>query len=249
LLHRSLLVFDFDGVLVDGMAEYWWSARRAACRLDPSLTLPERAPESFHRLRPRIHQGWEMVLVAAELGSDAEGGRALLADYDAALAEAMARRGWPPSRLQEVLEKVRRDAIASDRQGWLALHRFYPGVIDRLGRLDAEGADWCVLTTKGGTFAAELLAAAGLTPAFLFGHEDGSKPEVLARLIGAGRPLRFLEDRRPTLERVRSTPGLEPVRCYLVSWGYLGPDDAEGLPDGIRWLDPESFQAPLAHWP
>ncbi|MFN7819100.1 MAG: HAD family hydrolase, partial [Cyanobacteriota bacterium] len=29
-----LLVFDFDGVLVDGMAEYWWSARRAALRLE-----------------------------------------------------------------------------------------------------------------------------------------------------------------------------------------------------------------------
>ncbi len=31
-----LPVFDFDGVLVDGMPEYWWSARRAAleeCRL------------------------------------------------------------------------------------------------------------------------------------------------------------------------------------------------------------------------
>ncbi|MEB3166827.1 MAG: HAD family hydrolase, partial [Cyanobacteriota bacterium] len=32
-----LLVFDFDGVLVDGMAEYWWSARRAALSLDPGL--------------------------------------------------------------------------------------------------------------------------------------------------------------------------------------------------------------------
>ena len=63
-----LPVFDFDGVLVDGMPEYWWSARRAALELDPSLDLPEQAPLAFSQLRPRIHKGWEMVLVAAELG-------------------------------------------------------------------------------------------------------------------------------------------------------------------------------------
>ncbi|MEA5411583.1 HAD family hydrolase, partial [Synechococcus sp. BA-120 BA3] len=33
---RPLLVFDFDGVLVDGMVEYWWSARRAALALLPA---------------------------------------------------------------------------------------------------------------------------------------------------------------------------------------------------------------------
>jgi phosphoserine phosphatase len=42
-----LLVFDFDGVLVDGMPEYWWSARRAAQRLDSSLVLPEQTPAAF----------------------------------------------------------------------------------------------------------------------------------------------------------------------------------------------------------
>jgi phosphoglycolate phosphatase-like HAD superfamily hydrolase len=46
-----LLVFDFDGVLVDGMEEYWWSARRAALELErqgpqkgPPLRLPEDIP-------------------------------------------------------------------------------------------------------------------------------------------------------------------------------------------------------------
>jgi len=67
-----LLVFDFDGVLVDGMAEYWWSARRAAEALAADrpgapLSLPEQAPAGFARLRPLIHKGWEMVLMAAEL--------------------------------------------------------------------------------------------------------------------------------------------------------------------------------------
>jgi hypothetical protein len=59
-----------------------------------------------------------------------------------------------------------------------------------------------------------------------------------------------VEDRRPTLERVRTTPGLEAVRCYLVAWGYLAPGDGEDLAAaGLRWLEPERFAAPLADWP
>ena len=135
-----LLVFDFDGVLVDGMREYWWSARRAALGLAPSLSLPEEPPAGFARLRPLIHHGWEMVLMAAELGR-ADGNLAgLLADYDGALKPALARWGWSPQQLQGALESVRSEAIASDRSSWLALHRFFPGVPERLAALGQEGA-------------------------------------------------------------------------------------------------------------
>jgi phosphoglycolate phosphatase-like HAD superfamily hydrolase len=244
-----LLVFDFDGVLVDGMAEYWWSSRRAALRLDPSLCLPEQAPAGFLQLRPLIHKGWEMVLVAAELGRPDLDLAALLQDYAASLAPTLERRGWRAPQLQQALEQVRSEAIANDRQAWLALHRFYPGVPERLRRLALEGADWAVLTTKGGAFAAELLAAAALEPRAVYGHEQGSKPDVLLRLRAEVASIGFLEDRRPTLEQVRATPGLEAVVCLLVSWGYLGPDDACALPQGIDLLTPESFAAPLARWP
>jgi phosphoglycolate phosphatase-like HAD superfamily hydrolase len=241
-------------VLIDGMPEYWWAARAAALELaaddGQTLSLPETAPAGFAVLRPRIHQGWEMVLMAAELGRpDFDAGIAALA-YDEACAAAQGRWGWTPQRLQHALEGVRHAAIAADREAWLALHRPYPGMVERLSRLPAEGAEWRVLTTKGATFAAELLSACGLRPAALYGHEHGSKPEVLLGLREPGRPLWFVEDRRPTLERVRATPGLEAVRCYLVAWGYLAPGDGEGLAAaGLHWLEPERFAAPLADWP
>ena len=249
-----LLVFDFDGVLVDGMPEYWWAARSAVLRLQPGLQLPQQAPDGFVRLRPSIHKGWEMVLVAAELsaggGPDQAGALIEADDYGAALEPALRRWGWRPGPLQAVLEEVRAEALRLDAAAWLARHRFYPGVEDRLRRLAAEGAEWGVLTTKGGAFAAEILAAAGLTPRFVHGHEQGSKPEVLQRLQNGSRALWFLEDRRPTLEIVRATPALESVRCFLVSWGYLAPGDRDGLADaGIRWLTPDRFAAPLAQWP
>jgi hypothetical protein len=72
---------------------------------------------------------------------------------------------------------------------------------------------------------------------------------VLLRLRQQGRPLWFVEDRRPTLELVRATAGLEEVRCFLALWGYLAPGDAEGLaPLGIQPLAAERFGSPLAHW-
>jgi len=244
-----LLVFDFDGVLVDGMAEYWWAARQAALSLRPDLRLPEQAPAAFVRLRPLIHKGWEMVLVAAELARGPSGLTAPGAAYGQALAPALAHWGWSPEILQASLEAVRRQAIAADRPHWLALHRPYPGLPQRLRALAQEGADWAVLTTKGGAFARELLAAQGLAPLQTFGHEDGTKPEVLLRLCALRRPLWFIEDRRPTLEAVRATAGLEAVRCFLVSWGYLSPSDLIDLPEGLALLEPATFAAPLAAWP
>ncbi len=249
-MSAPLLVFDFDGVLVDGMPEYWWSARRAALALDADLDLPERAPAAFAQLRPAIHKGWEMVLIAAELARPGFDPAGALADYPATLERALASNAHTPAELQEALERVRREALEQDPAGWLALHRFYPGVVERLAGLAAEGAAWTVLTTKGGAFAARLLEAAGLQPLAVDGHEQGSKPEVLLRLRQQGRPLWFVEDRRPTLELVRATAGLEEVRCFLALWGYLAPGDAEGLaPLGIQPLAAERFGSPLAHWP
>ncbi len=248
-----LIVFDFDGVLVDGMEEYWWAARSAVLRLAPDAAwlqdLPETAPEGFRLLRPLIHKGWEMVLAAAELGRRDLDLQGSLRDYAGALTQALARWSWTPEQLQQTLEQVRSEAIAADLPRWLARHRFYPGVPERLRRLTQEGADWSVLTTKGGAFAAAILAAEGLEPLWLKGHEQGSKPEVLMRLGDPGRPIWFVEDRLPTLMAVRATPALASVRCFLASWGYLGPEDRLGLPEAIRLLEPEPFAAPLARWP
>ena len=258
-----LLIFDFDGVLVDGMEEYWWSARRAALELErqgrrtgPPLCLPDDIPYAFRQLRPLIHKGWEMVLMAAELGRPNGSTESLLEAYPEALADAQARWGLSSEALQALLEAVRREALSTDQQGWLARHHFYPGVRERLHQLEEEGARWAVLTTKGEAFTAELLTAAGLRPVALYGHEAGSKTEVLHSLLqqqpGSDEPLRplwFVEDRRPTLELVRQNPGLDTVRCLLASWGYLAPGDRKGLEEiGIHWLTPERFQAPLAEW-
>ena len=249
MTHRPPLVFDFDGVIVDGMEEYWWSARHAAGMLWPALKadLPVAVPLAFRQLRPWVHHGWEMVLLAAELERIDVG--EWVADYALQQRQAMERLAVAPEALQQALDRTRDDALATDRGQWLALHRPFPGVVDRLRSFAAEGMDWAVLTTKGASFTAELLDGLGLQPWRLYGREDGAKPEVLLRLQQERALRAFVEDRRATLETVRATPGLERLTCLLVSWGYLKPKDVLDLPDGIHRIDPEDLARPLAQWP
>ena len=246
---RPLLVFDFDGVIVDGMAEYWWSAWHASLRLEaaPEGLTPDRVPDAFRQLRPLVHHGWEMVLLAAEL--PVLNLQVWLQSYGEAQASALQRRGWQPEQLQAALDDARDQAIQQNRSAWLALHRPFPGLVERLQQLEAEGVDWSVLTTKTQAFTAELLNGLGLNPWRLDGREAGAKPQVLLQLQQQRRLCGFVEDRRATLEAVRSTPGLEQLPCFLVSWGYLRPQDQSGLPSGIALLHPDRFRAPLAQWP
>jgi phosphoglycolate phosphatase-like HAD superfamily hydrolase len=188
-----------------------------------------------------------MVLLAAELPQlDLQH---WLNDYAGQQRQAMERRGWQPDQLQPALDQTRREAVRSDRAAWLALHRPFPGLVERLQSLDGEGVDWAVLTTKSAAFTAELLESLALTPWRLDGREAGAKPDVLRRLQTQRRVHSFIEDRRATLETVRSTPGLESVQCWLVRWGYLKPSDLIGLPSGIQLIDLVAFAKPLAHWP
>ena len=59
---RPLLVFDFDGVIVDGMAEYWWSAWTAADGLGaaPQGLTPTGSTRSA-RWEPSSSRNWEAV--------------------------------------------------------------------------------------------------------------------------------------------------------------------------------------------
>ena len=179
---RSLIVFDFDGVIVDGMAEYWWSACMACRLLDANATQlsPDVVPEGFRRLRPWVHHGWEMVLLAAELPHLQPD--VWIADYNGLQQAAMQRRDWRPEHLQSALDRTRREAVERNRAAWLGLHQPYPGMLNRLKKLDHENADWAVLTTKSKAFTAELLDALGLRPWRLDGRESGAKPDVLLKL-------------------------------------------------------------------
>jgi len=246
----AILALDLDGVLVDGMEEYWRSSLHVARGLGaPRMASSGEIPPPFRRIRPWVHTGWEMVVVAWALAHGAAE-TAFLQDYPGALRQWQGRLGQSSAALQGALERHRSDCLLQDRQGWLARHRLYPGVAERLRRCDAEeGVDWVVITTKGKEFAAALLQQGSLRPTAIHGREDGPKTLVLQRLLERRQPVWFVEDRLPTLETVMADPHLGGIGCYLAAWGYLRHADRQQLRPPARWLDHATFCAPFPAWP
>ncbi|OOV33855.1 hypothetical protein BO91_02380 [Candidatus Synechococcus spongiarum LMB bulk10E] len=245
----AILALDLDGVLVDGMEEYWTSSLHVAQGFGaPWISSNGEIPPAFRRIRPWVHTGWEMVVVAWALAHGAAE-ETFLQDYHAALRQWQRKLGQSSAVLQDALERHRSDCLLSDPRGWLARHRPYPGVVERLRHCRHGGVDWVVITTKGQEFATALLKQAGLQPTAIYGREDGPKIRVLRRLLEQRQPVWFVEDRLPTLEQVTADHQLGGVGCYLAAWGYLRHADRQQLHPPARWLDHATFCAPFHTWP
>ena len=70
---QKIFLFDFDGVIVDGMQEYWHSSLLACERYlnSPNITIDQKlyqgVPNSFKEIRPWVKYGWEMILIVHEI--------------------------------------------------------------------------------------------------------------------------------------------------------------------------------------
>ncbi len=254
---KPLLVFDFDGVIVDGMSEYWSSSRKACLEIifneSFSYSFPKSIPEKFRKIRPWITHGWEMVLITAELSRKESplftlGAKAFSDDYEKNLTNALEAWKLTPKQLQKALDQIRKETIQDNFEAWFANHKPFPQVINRIKKLKDEGINFAVLTTKSAGFTAKLLANLNLKPTLLYGHESGSKTKVLLQIAKHHKLQGFVEDRRSTLEKVLKTPGLESLPCYLADWGYLKPNDKLKIPSGIHLLETKNLMLPLANW-
>ncbi|MBO9998175.1 MAG: HAD family hydrolase [Cyanobacteria bacterium SID2] len=249
-----LLALDFDGVVCNGLAEYFQTAWKAYCQIvDLShRTPPDDLAPSFYRLRPVIETGWEMpVLLHARLHGVGEG--EILENWHDICQKFVQREGWSAARLAEAVDGTRDLWIDRDLEGWLTLHEFYPGTIDRLRRWQSDGISWVVITTKEGRFVRSLLQREGITlsEGQLFGKEvKRPKHQILRELGAARRPVVFVEDRLKTLESVASQPDLTSVRLYLADWGYNTESMRQTAReiDRIQLLSLPQFCEDLSNW-
>ena len=155
----DILALDFDGVLCDGMAEYFETSRRTAAKVWPDDPVPgDDLLPAFRRLRPVVMTGWEMPLLLrairlgrpeADILRDWEGVR----DREVATEPRARELG---SLLTSTLDEVRREWIAADREGWIGRNVPYCG-LDDLRRLVGEPARAVLVTTKEGEFARLIL--------------------------------------------------------------------------------------------
>ncbi len=231
--HISLIAFDFDGVLCDGLREYFQTSWRCYCEVWGSRTdsggdePSQELAEAFYRLRPVVESGWEMpLLIRALVMGIAEAD--LFARWETIAPEILAQHGLESKGLGQLIDSRRDQSIAQDLDAWLDLHRFYPGVIDRLRDLLAQPQlHTVIITTKEARFVEQLLGRAGLNfPADrIYGKGVGQpKYETLRQLIAKQaippRSVQFIEDRLKALELVATQPDLAEVQLILADWGY-----------------------------
>ena len=258
MIEKPLLVLDFDGVIVDGIKEYWSSSRQTCLNILSAkekkiISFPSDIPKAFKIMRPWVHHGWEMVLLAAECSTktsqlNLKGIHNFSENYLNECSSALHQWGWKSSQLQEALNQTRREAISNNFNQWLNYHQPFSLVIQHLKTLEKEDIEFAVLTTKSIEFTKKLLNCFNLQPNLVFGHESGSKIDVLNQLLHKRIIRGFIEDRRTTLEKVLEDPKLKSIPCYLASWGYLKPQDRNNLPSGIKLLNLETLREPISNW-
>lgn len=258
ILSPDLLALDFDGVLCDGLLEYFEIARKTHQELwqfaDPIA--PELA-ESFYRLRPVIETGWEMpVLIQALVDGHS------IADIQShwrSISETIVQRDrLTAAQLSQQLDSNRDRWIREDLDGWLALHRFFPGVIEQLKTwLNPANAysslEVVIITTKEERFVRQLLDRAGVNHQSLaiFGKATRQpKASTLKQWIGQKSNIWFVEDMLPTLNKVIQEPALGQVELFLANWGYNTESDRAQATqsDRIHCLSLEQFSQPFSQW-
>jgi hypothetical protein len=257
----DILALDFDGVLCDGMREYFEASRRTHLRVWPEEAAPgDDLFPSFRALRPVILSGWEMPVL---LRAIARGilDSVILKDWEA-VRNQLVGSGAPGGdklvdALKSTLDDVRREWIAAERDDWLAQNVPYCR-LDELRRLVGEPERALVVTTKEGEFARLILDHWNVRLADIQGKEAGvHKCENLRALLAdyttaSGRrpTLWFVEDRLETLQHVTTHADLADVGLFLAAWGYNTPETrAEASRGGrVRLLELDQFRQGLSSW-
>jgi phosphoglycolate phosphatase-like HAD superfamily hydrolase len=229
----DILALDFDGVVCDGLREYFVTTKEAYQQIWLEEVAESFAP-SFYRLRPVIETGWEMpiLLRALVLGvSETE----ILNDFQAIARQITEREGLSKQALVNQLDGVRDEWIQHNLADWLSLHRFYPGVIEQLRQLinspnpTNSSIQLYIVTTKEGRFVKQLLQQQGidLPAAQIIGKESKRPKYETLRILrdshqqpGATLRMTFVEDRLEALQEVAQQADLKFVELFLADWGY-----------------------------
>lgn len=226
-----MLIFDFDGVLMNSMDEIVVTAYNAATgKLATSLEeLPDKLPRMFRRNRFHVQpigdapplMRWCLETVSREPD------RILSAREYASVIEHADR---PVVDRTNRFFAVRERFVRKDRESWLSLHSPSQPIWDELIRRGPESV--IILTNKNRTAVLELCRHFGLMVEsfnIYSGDEGAAKTDNLKRIfnrLGEG-PHTFIDDSVKNLAELdeafnRETPRLKLI---LAAWGYLGPTD------------------------
>ena len=244
----KILALDFDGVLCDGLVEYFQTTCKTYTQIWSSQPNNNLAT-TFYKLRPVIETGWEMpvLLRALILGVKEE---EILANWPVIAQEIVTSEKLDSKKIAQQLDQIRDEWINADLEGWLSLHRFYPGVINKVKQVLASSTQLFIVTTKEGRFAQKLLQEAGvnLEKENIFGKgvkrpKHQTLRELITKFSVSNQEVCFIEDRLKTLHSVAQQPDLQGIRLFLADWGYNIERDRQSVKEHsqIKLLSLEDF--------
>jgi len=222
----KILALDFDGVICDGLAEYFYSSKLVYEQIwHIPLSDEPQIQADFNYLRPIIETGWEMPLVikALTVGYNVD---QLFNDWQNICQGILATENLQSSFLSHALDEVRQKQINNNLWTWLNLHKIYPHVLDKINNI-IDNYKLFIITTKEGYFAQKLLESKGvdISKITIIGKEKKRPKYESLRLIIAqekvsSRDVYFIEDRLEALVAVGKQEDLQDVNLFLASWGY-----------------------------
>ncbi len=252
----ALIAFDFDGVICDGLIEYFETAWQAYCQLfEPEETTPpDGLAERFYPLRPVIETGWEMPVLVEALMQGAKD-QQIVDEWPEMALPYLEAANLTKTQSVQMLDGVRDQKIQSDLQSWLDLHRFYPGIVDRLKTLLDSDLLIYIVSTKEGRFIQALLAQSGvdLPGDRILGKEVKRPKYETLRLLKEQHEVEniwFIEDRLPALKAVAEQNDLSAVQLFLADWGYNLESDRQFArqDDRIHLLSLQQVVQPFDKW-
>ena len=244
---QKIFLFDFDGVIVDGMHEYWHSSLLACEKYlnSPCISVDQElyktVPNSFKEIRPWVKYGWEMILIVHEIIKienplKNHNQDDFINNYHYNCQRILNDNSWNADDLQKILDKSRKCQIEKDFKSWVNLHNPFFEVIGFMQELRNREIKIGIITTKGKIFAEKILNQLNISPELIFGYESGTKIKIAEKLTKNYEILGFIEDRKKTLIDIKHNSETSHIPCFLADWGYLKELDRYNLSNEIKLL-------------
>ena len=254
----KILALDFDGVICNGLKEYFQTTLRTYQKLwkDDSQNDLEIWANSFYKLRPVIETAWEMPILLRALVLQYEQDN-IESNWHNVCSEIVTKENLNKQQVMSALDGVRDHWIQTDLDNWLALHEFYPGVLEKLGKLLDSSTLLYIVTTKEGRFVKQLLKQQNLSfpEDHIFGKEvKQPKFDTLRQILKINQEtpnnLWFIEDLLKTLNKVKSQEYLTEVNLFLADWGYntIKSHELVKQDSTINLLSLDTFSQDFSEW-
>ena len=226
-----MLIFDFDGVLINSLDEVTLTVYNTATgkQVTALADLPEALVGLFQRNRYHVQPIGDAILLMGWC----------LDHYRESPAKNLASREFetlisstdvPLTDRTNQIYETRSHFIARDFECWLALHQPYQPLWGKLQQ--HPKFSYVILTNKNHDATLRLCRRFGLSvkAADIYSGDQGFSKVDNMRQINkrfGDQNYRFVDDSVKNLQELANAPGLKKknIKMLLASWGYTGPGD------------------------